>query len=207
MATELRGCMTISHPGAISCRCSLIISRMRRRIRFRRTAFPNAFLTLHPNRLISSPLGRRKTVNSRPARRRPSRYTASYSSRRKRRQARGKSSRGESDARETMAPFLAALRKDFSSPGALHACAKAVLFMTASHMWLIRPLRQRCFSSAILASLRGREGTRSPSFVRKETPGLPQTSPAESAGEMPRKKTAQFNFPGTGSNLKNLLSG
>jgi hypothetical protein len=79
VAVELRGCMTMSHPWAISPRCNLRISRRRRRIRLRRTAFPSAFLMLHPNRLTSRPLGRRKTVSSRLVRRRPSLYTASYS--------------------------------------------------------------------------------------------------------------------------------
>jgi len=137
----------MSHPGAISCRCSLTISRSRRRMRLRRTALPRAFLMLQPNRLSSRPLERRKTVNSRPARLRPSRYTASYSARRSRRHARGKSSRGESDSRETVASFFAALRKDFPSARALHACAEAVLLVTGAHMGLKRAFRQRSVSS------------------------------------------------------------
>jgi hypothetical protein len=149
VAAELRGCITMSHPWAISPRCNLRISRRRRRIRLRQTAFPSAFLMLHPNRLTSRPLGRRKTVSSRLVRRRPSLYTASYSVRCTSRQARGKLSRSASDAREAMTPFLAALRKDLPSTLALHAFAKAVFLVTATHMRLIRPLGQRCFSSVL----------------------------------------------------------
>ena len=183
-ATELRGCITTSHPGAISRRCSLNISRRRRRIRLRSTAFPTAFFTLHPNRLNSRRLGRRKTVNSRLDLRRPSLYTASYSARCRRRQVRGKLSDRGSDAREAMAPFLPALRKDFSSALTLHACAKAVFFVTAAHMRLVRPFRQRCFSSVIPDSIRCRERPRlrlsSKTFdphvlcVRNQTREMPQ---------------------------------
>jgi len=136
----------MSHPGAISHRCNLTISRMRRRIRLRRTAPPRPFLMLQPNRLTSRPLGRRKTANSRPVLRRPSRYTASYSTRRTNRHARGNPN-GRLDARETVAPFLAAFRKDFPSTRALHACAEAVLLMSAAHMGLKRTFRQRWLSS------------------------------------------------------------
>ncbi len=130
-------------------------------MRFRRTAPPSAFLMLHPNRLISRPFARRKTLNSRLERRRPSRYTASYSPRRTRRHSRGKSSRGKSDARETVAPFPAALRKDFSSTLALHACAEAVLLMAAAHMRLKRAFRQRSFSSASILVCSVARGCRS----------------------------------------------
>jgi hypothetical protein len=136
----------MSHPGAISCRCNLTISRMRRRMRLRRTAPPSAFLILQPNRLTSRPLGRRKTANSRPDFRRPSRYTASYSTRRTNRHARGNPN-GRLDARETVAPFLASLRKHSTSTRALHACAETVLFMTAAHMGLKSTFRQRWLSS------------------------------------------------------------
>ena len=117
-------------------------------MRLRFTALPSAFLMLHPNRLSSRPLARRKTANSRLVRRRPSRYTASYSDRRTRRAVRGKSCRGVSDARKTVAPLLAACRKYFSSTLALHTCAESMLLMTAPHMRLKRPFRQRSFSSA-----------------------------------------------------------
>ena len=116
-------------------------------MRLRRTALPSAFLMLQPNRLTSRPLGRRKTVNSRLVRRRPSRYTASNSARRTRREARGKSSRGVSDARETVAPFPAALRKDFPSTRALHPRAEPVLLMTRAHMGLKSAFRQGILSS------------------------------------------------------------
>jgi hypothetical protein len=138
----------MSHPGEISCRCSRTISRILRRMRLRFTALPSAFLMLQPNRLSSRPLARRKTANSRLVRRRPSRYTASYSDRRTRRAARGKSCRGVSDARETVAPLLAACRKYLPSTLALHSCAEPVLLMTAPHMRLKSAFRQRSFSSA-----------------------------------------------------------
>ena len=146
VAAELRGCITMSHPGGISCRCNRTISRSRRRMRFRRTAPPRVLRMLQPNRLCARPLGRRKTVNSRPDRRRPSRYTASYSPRRTNRLARGKPP-GASDARETVASFLSALRKDFASTRALHACAEPVLLMSGAHMGLIGAFRQRSLSS------------------------------------------------------------
>ena len=116
-------------------------------MRLRFTALPNAFLMLQPNRLSSRPLARRKTANSRLVRRRPSRYTASYSDRRTRRAVRGKSCRGDSDARETVAPLLAACRKYFPSTLALHSCSESVLFMAAPHMRLKSAFRQRSFSS------------------------------------------------------------
>jgi hypothetical protein len=93
-------------------------------------------------------LARRKTANSRLVRRRPSRYTASYSDRRTRRAARGKSCRGVSDSRKTVAPLLAACRKYFPSTLALHSCAESVLLMAAPHMRLKSAFRQRSFSSA-----------------------------------------------------------
>ena len=133
----------MSHPAAISCRCTLTISRIRRRMRFRCTAPPSAFLTLQPNRLISRPFGRRNTGNSRADRRRASRYTASYSARRTSRLARGSPKFGGSDARETVAPFLSAARKHFASARTLHSCTESVFLMTCPHMGLIRPFRQR----------------------------------------------------------------
>ncbi len=138
----------MSHPEEISCRCNRTISRILRRMRLRFTALPSAFLMLQPNRLASRPLARRKTANSRLDRRRPSRYTASNSDRRTRRAARGNSFPGGSDARETVAPLLAACRENFPSTLALHPCAEAVLLMSAAHMWLISTFRQRSFSSA-----------------------------------------------------------
>jgi hypothetical protein len=122
-------------------------------MRLRFTAFPSAFLMLQPKRLSSIPLGRRKTANSRLDRRRPSRYTASYSTRRTSRPARGNPYRGGSDARETVAPFLAALRKDFPSTLALHPCAEAMLLMTAAHVRLKSAFRQRVRSLIMTISL------------------------------------------------------
>ena len=118
-------------------------------MRLRFTALPSAFLMLHPNRLSSRPLARRKTANSRLVRRRPSRYTASYSDRRTRRAVRGKSCRGVSDARKTVAPLLAACRKYLPSTLALHSCAKSMLLMAAPHMRLKSAFRQRSLSSAL----------------------------------------------------------
>src|ERR1700722_2795012 len=139
----------MSHPVAISCRCNRSISRRRRRIRLRRTALPSAFFMLQPNRLISRPLGRRNIVTAPLLRRRPSQSAASYSERRTSRQFRGRSSRGLSDARETVAPLLATLGQNFPSTLTLHALAKAVLLVTAAHMRLKRAFRQRSFSSAL----------------------------------------------------------
>jgi hypothetical protein len=98
-------------------------------------------------------LGRRNNGNSRLLRRRPSRYTASYSARRSRRKARGKSSRAApSDAREAVAPFFAASCKNFPSTLRFHALAKTVLFMSAPHMRLKSAFRQRCSPSQLIAA-------------------------------------------------------
>jgi hypothetical protein len=123
-------------------------------MRLRLTALPSAFLMLQPNRLTPRPLGRIKIVNSRLVRRRPSRYTASYSARRTRRQARGKSS-GASDARETVAPLLAALCEYFASTLCLHARAKPVFLVAGAHVRLKCPFWHRSLSSAWLALLSG----------------------------------------------------
>lgn len=61
---------------------------------------------------------------------------------------RGKSCRGGSDARKTVAPLLAACRKYLPSTLALHSCAKSMLLMTAPHMRLKSAFRQRPLSSA-----------------------------------------------------------
>ena len=159
----------MSHPGEISCRCSRTISRIRRRMRLRFTALPSAFLMLHPNRLSSRPLARRKTANSRLVRRRPSRYTASYSDRRTRRAVRGKSCRGVSDARKTVAPLLAACRKYLPSTLALHSSAKSMLFMTAPHVRLKSAFRQRSLSSAF-RSISICTTSRAPSEFRPANP-------------------------------------
>jgi len=60
---------------------------------------------------------------------------------------RGKPSGGPSDSRETVASFAAALCKNFASTLAFHACAEAVLLVTAAHMGLKGAFRQRSFSS------------------------------------------------------------
>jgi hypothetical protein len=147
VAAELRGCITMSHPGEISCRCSLRISRSRRRMRLRRTALPSAFLMLQPNRLRSRPLGRTKRVNSRLERRLPSRYTTSYSARRATRHSRGSPPGATSDSREAMTSLFAASGKNFATTLRLHAFAEAVFFVTAAHMGLKSTFRQRILSS------------------------------------------------------------
>jgi len=138
-------------------------------MRLRFTALPSAFLMLHPNRLSSRPLARRKTANSRLVRRRPSRYTASYSDRRTRRAVRGKSCRGVSDARKTVAPLLAACRKYLPSTLALHSSAKSMLLMAAPHMRLKSAFRQRSLSSA-LRSISICTTSRAPSEFRQQIP-------------------------------------
>jgi hypothetical protein len=50
--------MTKSHPEGISELFRRRISRMRRRIRLRTTAFPTAFFTLDPKRLCGPPFAR-----------------------------------------------------------------------------------------------------------------------------------------------------
>src|SRR5271156_3059712 len=108
---------------------------------------------LQPKRLLSRPLGRRNSVNSRLLRRRPSRYTASYSTRRSRRKTRGKSRRvAPSDAREAVAPFFAASCKNFPSTLRFHALAKPVLLMAAPHMRLKSAFRQRSSPSQFIAA-------------------------------------------------------
>ena len=165
-------------------------------MRLRRTAPPSAFLTLQPKRLRARPLGRRKIVNSRLDRRRPWRYTASYSARRTSRQARGKPSRGESDARETVAPFLAALRKDFPSALAFHAPAESVLFVTGTYMGLISAFWQRSLSCAACelaersrVKRRLATGHASPEIVasRARTSGVGETVSVDDGGGTVKK--------------------
>ena len=139
----------MSHPEAISRRCNRKISRIRRRILLRVTATPSAFFTLIPNRLMTLPLGRKKTTNDELERRRPSRYTASKSARRKSRLARGKSRLTRSDACEAMASLFAASRQDLLATLALHACAEAVFLVTAAHMGLKGTFRQRSLLSPL----------------------------------------------------------
>ena len=144
--TELRGCMTMSHPEGISQRSRRRISRMRRRIRLRTTAPPNAFFTLMPKRLCSFPLARKNTTNCWLERRWPPRYTASNSARRTRRAVRG-NPRGEPGERldgcEAIASLPAARRKDFASTFRLHARAEAVRLVATAHFGLEGAFRQR----------------------------------------------------------------
>ncbi len=145
-ATELRGCMTMSHPEGISERSRRRISRMRRRIRLRTTAPPNAFFTLMPKRLCSFPLARKKTTNCWLERLWPPRYTASNSARRARRTARGNLRGGPAkrlDGREAIAPLPAARRKDFASAFRLHARAEAVRLVATPNFGLEGAFRQR----------------------------------------------------------------
>lgn len=92
-------------------------------------------------------------MNSRLERRRPSRYTASYSARRTKRQARGRLSCDPSDSRETVASLFSALRKYFASTLAFHALAKSMFLMTAAYVGLKRAFRQRSFSSGGVLAL------------------------------------------------------
>lgn len=164
----------MSHPGEISFRCNRMISRSRRRMRLRRTAVPNAFLMLQPNRLTSRPLGRRKTANSRTIRRRPCRYTASYSARLTRRHDLGKVKGGVLDARETVASFPASFSENFSSTSALHARAEAVFLVTTAHVRLKRTFRQRSISSEIVSGFR--QSTGDLRFVLLRGANLPRTN-------------------------------
>jgi hypothetical protein len=161
----------MSHPVGISVLLRRKISRMRRRMRFRTTAPPRAFLTLMPNRLArpgpsASDCGglRIEFPARRPRRKRLLRaeencklraraaltapYTASYSTRFSRRTARGNPAacRGPSeslDGRKTMASLFAARRQHFAASRSLHARAKAVRFVTTAHFRLKRAFRQR----------------------------------------------------------------
>jgi hypothetical protein len=145
-------------------------------MRLRRTAPPNAFLMLQPNRLNSRALGRTNRVNSRLERLRPSRYTASYSARRTRRHARGKPGRRASDSCETVASFFAALRKDLASTLTLHAFAEAVFLVTAAHMGLKRTFRQRSLSSVFAGWPAAADG---PVLAAESVHWMPLADPSE----------------------------
>src|ERR1700722_16380997 len=193
VATVARGGTTMSHPAAISRRCNLNISRSRRRIRFRFTALPSAFLMLHPNRLTSSPLGRTNSVNSRLLRRRPSRYTASYSARRTSRVSRGRSNRGGSDAREGVAPFLAACGKDFTSTLCLQEFAESVLLVAAPHMRLIRAFRQR--KSPLIFSARPPTGPHGLAGLNPASNLSPAQALSHNTTQQPPARNKQFRRP------------
>jgi hypothetical protein len=136
-ATELFGCMTMSHPAGISSRWQRTTSRRRRRIRLRTTAPPRAFLMLKPKRLSGSSLARRKTVKWELERRFPARYTVSNSPRRTSRASRGNAFPCALELAvgdglpglfggEPMASLLAARRQHPAAALGLHACAEAV---------------------------------------------------------------------------------
>jgi hypothetical protein len=204
VATLVRGCITTSQPPAISCRCIRKISRKRRRMRFRFTAFPSAFLMLHPNRLIGSPFWRTNSVNWRLDLRFASRYTASYSARLTIRHSRGRSSRGGSDARESVAPLLAACGKHFLSTCRFHPFAEPMLLMSPSHMGLKSTFRH--FESPLsYVPWRAYAFSRSSPLVmltpaRAPTPLPPRTHPHESSSlrdrTLPRQRipTAHRNL-------------
>jgi len=102
---------------------------------------------------------RKKTENWELDRRWPAPYTASYSTRFKRRMARGNPSRGSPggpaggpapagksgslDGRETMASFSASGRQHLAAPFGLHARAESVGLVAAAHFRLKRTFRQR----------------------------------------------------------------
>src|SRR5882762_7573490 len=141
-ATLLFGCMTMSHPVAISRRWQRTISRTRRRMRLRTTAPPSAFLMLNPNLLCGSSFARRKTVKWEFERRFPARYTASKSPRRTSRASRGKSSRPALNGCEPMTALLAACRKHLAASGGLHTRTKSVRFGPPAFARLISALWQ-----------------------------------------------------------------
>ncbi len=121
---------------------------MRRRMRLRTTAPPRARFTLAPKRLCSSPFLRKNTTNCRLERRWPPRYTASKSSRRTNRAARGQfllfgaPAERELDGREAMATLLATRGQNLASSLGLHARAKAVRLVAAAHFGLKGAFRQ-----------------------------------------------------------------
>ena len=132
----------MSHPGAISWRCRRTISRTRLRMRFRRTAPPCAFFTLMPKRLMVRPFGRMKMRNGWFDLRRPSRYAAWKSERRRMRQPRGKSSGERSDRRERVASFFPTSGKNLPSTFSFHARAETMFLGAAPHTGLIGTFRQ-----------------------------------------------------------------
>ena len=144
----------MSHPVGISCRWQRTISRMRRRMRLRTTAPPNAFLMLNPNRLIGCPLARTNTVKWELERRLPARYTLSNSLFRTNRNARGNVWPAAGPCLllwcEAMTTLLAARRKHFAATFGLHAHAKPVRLSAAAFPRLICTLWQ---SSPPLSSL------------------------------------------------------
>ena len=151
-ATPLFGCMTTSHPGAISRQCSRTISRTRRRIRLRTTAPPKAFLMLKPKRLSGRSFAFRKTVKWELARRFPARYTASNSAFRTSlpvlalAAAAVPASRGTSCPplfrREAMTSLLAACRQYLPPACRFHPRAETVRFRAPPLARLIRPFWQ-----------------------------------------------------------------
>ena len=152
-ATELFGCMTMSHPAAISSRWQRTISRKRRRIRLRTTAPPRAFLILKPKRLCGCSLARKKTVKWELERLFPARYTASNSPRLTNRASRGYSFPFVFErtvgggfpvlfGSEPMAALLAARRQYLAAAFRLHARAEAVRLRASAFARLICALWQ-----------------------------------------------------------------
>jgi hypothetical protein len=88
-------------------------------------------------------------VNSRFVRRLPSRYTASYSTRRVSRLARGNNNRGGLHACKAVTSFSSAFRKNFSSALAFHTGPEPVFLMAGSDVGLISTLWQRRISSSL----------------------------------------------------------
>ena len=152
--------MTKSHPGGISELFRLRISRMRRRIRLRSTAFPIAFFMLIPKRLCAAPLGRQNTTNCAEDRRFPPRYTASKSPRRTSRTVRGNACgkltlrlyRERLNRRETLAALRSARRQHLAATFSLHACAKTVRLMATPHLGLKRTFGQRTLLGVLIST-------------------------------------------------------
>lgn len=166
-------------------------------MRLRRTALPSAFFMLQPKRLRANPFGRKKTVNSRSSRRRPLRYTASYSARRTSRDSRGKRYGRASDAGEIVASLSATTGENLSSARLLHSRAKPVLLVSRAHVGLIGAFRQRFFSSGlVLGGLPGlfsaaSSATRLLIASRTGWPALPSVETVVMRGSAPPAERAE----------------
>ena len=93
-----------------------------------------------------------------------------------------------------MAPFFAALRKDFPSTLTLHAFAEAVFFVTAAHMGLKRTFRQRSFSS-IFAGW--------PVLAAESAHRMPFADPSELRSVFDRRSTVKEAGRGRRASVKN----
>jgi hypothetical protein len=85
-----------------------------------------------------------------------------------------------------VAPFFAALRKDFPSTLALHPFAEAVFFVTAAHMGLKRTFRQRSFSSIFAGWL---------VLAAESAHRMPLADPSELRSVFDRRSTVKETTP------------